>query len=349
MNMRVEAQLGDIVDPLTQEYDAQFFERYRIQESGETPVFALIKHEIGKLQAHSAFDAFSRTAESRVVLDPFLRHLQYLEGSVYEVHEKGKAAQYLNDAFDAAMESLVRADWKELGALGADWNQVCGAIKEGLETMARLYGAEDQVESHIEGWFSFYRQYGMSLSQQRKKRVQLNKMALDYHKNIAFTSMNRENTRNAEQVMGEMKEELGKVQQEIDAMGVDPDEQYAGAFTTAAQVVKSRKALQEQKALEEARRAVEIARFRKEEEEKTDQFFVPSLYASSLAEVGRKSKGPEQIDASWDGGSAPQQEEVTYKSKWVLEPKPQPEPEPQGFFGKMWSKAKKKVSGWFGR
>ncbi|HMR01548.1 MAG TPA: hypothetical protein PKA32_04110, partial [Candidatus Gracilibacteria bacterium] len=155
--------------------------------------------------------------------------------------EGGKMGSALNATFDAAIESLVRADWQKLQKDGADWNRICAALSYGLGTTAELLGVGAEVTAHIEDWRKFYLTHGMSLSQQRELRVRLNAEALEHHKNLAYTSMQREKGDvRVENVMNDIKGQLNVVQQQIDAMGVDPDERYAGAFTRNAQIAKVR-------------------------------------------------------------------------------------------------------------
>ncbi len=250
MNMRVDAAKNlDNLDLETRVYDQEFFDRLTrpsspeaINESSETTgLYVLAKKELRDLELHEAFDVFATKAGNQSVLKSFLENLDYVQDNMHDLREGGKMGSALNATFDAAIESLVRADWQKLQKDGADWNRICAALSYGLGTTAELLGVGAEVTAHIEDWRKFYLTHGMSLSQQRELRVRLNAEALEHHKNLAYTSMQREKGDvRVENVMNDIKGQLNVVQQQIDAMGVDPDERYAGAFTRNAQIAKVR-------------------------------------------------------------------------------------------------------------
>lgn len=230
-------------------YDNEFYDRYQhedmtfhnisqsgyqpphnAEESDVTTTYSVAKTEIKNMELARAFDPFvTGPAHVRLILDPFFLSLEYLDGQMHDLAAEGKMVDHLKQSFDMAIEKLVRADWNELHARGANWNSVCEALQRGLERIADVFGVHAEVSAHIEGWFAFYREHGMALSQQRERREQLNATALRYHQDLAYCGTQPESVKNVEQVKADLGQRLQAVTQEVEAMGYDP--QYVGAFT----------------------------------------------------------------------------------------------------------------------
>lgn len=219
-------------DTLRMQAPGQEHQQVNPDRSGTTDFFKRFQKAARDTSWEPAFNSLvCGPYEFRKLIDPFFDKLDFVSDNVYDLQETGHLAGELKTVFDTGMNSLLKGNWQQLMAKGANWNDICLAIYNNVARLAAIFGLDQDVRDHMEQWFAYYREHGTSLALKREQREKLNREALNLYKNSSYARLS--DSPEVEQTLAANRARLAEIQTQLNTLGDDPNPETHGVFTRA--------------------------------------------------------------------------------------------------------------------